>query len=601
VRPAPTSLEQQVEIETPEHVAFAYTVAGVGSRAAAAVLDAVVCIGGYLALLLVVSLVVRRAGLEMFGGAAGRWAVAFLLVGQFLIFWGYYVLFEGLRDGQTPGKRRFGLRVVQDGGYSVSFAASAARNLLRVIDMQPGIAYGVGLFSVALSRSGKRLGDWVAGTIVVQERRVALGAARPQAIPPSDAPRPVSTLLDEAEYALLDRFVARRDGLEATRRRQLAAQLAARLRPRTLGGAADDETFLVALATAERDARRHGAAARSDTGARREQHAIVARGLPEWEEFEARLTLAQRRGLAALGEEGVSDFVARYRAATTDLARLRTAARGRDEDAVYYLSRLVAAGHNLLYRQERVRPAAVGRYVLRTIPREMRRSWRLVLLAALLLVGPAVGGFIATRTSESAVAQLVPRGLVDRAESGMERAERGGGYLPEADAGLRGALLSSIITTNNLQVTFVAFAGGVLLGLGTVFALVFNGVAAVGAPLGLYARMGLLDQILGFVLPHGVLELTAICLAGAAGLHLGAALWLPGALTRRDALVVRGRRALDLVAGAAVLLLVAGLIEGNVSPLVWPLWAKGLCSAGTAVGLAWYWNHGRRGAVRAGE
>ena len=97
------------------------------------------------------------------------------------------------------------------------------------------------------------------------------------------------------------------------------------------------------------------------------------------------------------------------------------------------------------------------------------------------------------------------------------------------------------------------------------------------------------DQILGFVAPHGLLELVAICVAGAAGLHLAVAILLPGALTRREALVARGRRALTLVAGATVMLVVAGLLEGYVSPLVFPLSQKLWITVGTAVALVGWW------------
>src|SRR3712207_3530783 len=92
-----------------------------------------------------------------------------------------------------------------------------------------------------------------------------------------------------------------------------------------------------------------------------------------------------------MSEAQVSDFVARYRELTTDLARLRTAARGRDLDALFQLSRLVAGGHNLFYRRADVALATAWRYVAFDVPREIRRSWRPVLLAAALLFGPAVG------------------------------------------------------------------------------------------------------------------------------------------------------------------------------------------------------------------
>ena len=591
-------LDQVVEVETPEQVVVSYSVAGVGSRAAAALVDYAICLAALLAVL-----VVARLAMLPFRGAVTRelttpWVFALLMVAQFAILWGYYVLFEGLRDGQTPGKRQLGLRVVQDGGYSVTFAASAVRNIVRVVDMQPGIFYLVGIVSVALSRRGKRLGDVVAGTFVVRER---LGRA-PQAAAPGGAGGAASlvpaTLADD-EFALLEHYLARRAGLDPARRADLAGRLAARLRPRAPDLALADAPFLLALFERERQARARGAAAASDTGARREQHAIVAAGAERWSAFAALLADAQRRGLAALSEEEVSDFVARYREVATDLARLRTATRGRDSDALFRLGRLVAGGHNLLYRRGSRGWRRAARYLARDVPREVRRAWRPIGIAALLLFGPAVASFETVRRRPELAPQLVPAQLIERAEEGVARAGRAGAYLPDEIARLRGPVLASAITANNVQVTYVAFALGVTAGIGTVFMLVANGVGALGAPLGLYASKGIADQILGFVAPHGVLELAAICIAGGGGLLLAAAILLPGARTRGEALVEEGRRAIHLIAASTLLLLVAGLLEGNVSPLPWRNEWKYAVAAATAVALAVYLAGGR--ASRHGE
>ncbi|HEU4585773.1 MAG TPA: RDD family protein, partial [Gemmatimonadaceae bacterium] len=169
--------EQQVDIETPEQVVVSYTIAGVGARAAAALIDYAIIwaliIGFWVLLIMLANAIAPGPATTAETSAAqssGAWAVSLVILISFAIQWGYYVLFEALWDGQTPGKRRLGIRVVQDGGYSVSFAASAVRNIARVVDMQPGFFYSVGIVSAAISKSGKRLGDMMAGTIVVRER-----------------------------------------------------------------------------------------------------------------------------------------------------------------------------------------------------------------------------------------------------------------------------------------------------------------------------------------------------------------------------------------------------------------------------------------------
>jgi uncharacterized membrane protein SpoIIM required for sporulation len=514
------------------------------------------------------------------------------LVVSFVITWGYYVMFEGLRDGQTPGKRMLGLRVVQDGGYSVSFAASAVRNLVRLLDMQPFPTALIGLLFAVMSRSGKRLGDMAAGTIVVREH------IRPVHVHvPSDSEGTVSAAaaLTEEEYALLHRFIERRAALDPVYRDSLAVQLVERFAGRLPEGA-NPHASLVRLYEQERAARARGEAARDARGAARDRHALVARGAARWQDFAARLASAQRTGLSAMRESEVTEFVSRYREIATDLARLRTASGGREHDAVYQLSRLVAAGHNLLYRQRGTPGRAAWRYLTSAVPAEIRRSWRQIALAALLLFGPAAATYVAIVRSPPLAYELMPASMVERAESARAREAMGEGYLPK-DEEIPLPLLATGVATNNIQVTFAAFASGMTAGVLTVLLLVSNGVM-IGGAVGLFESMDVGHLIWAFVAPHGVLELFAICVAGGGAFHLAAAILLPGRLTRREAMVVRGRRAIRLIAGAAMLLMVAGAIEGFISPLVWPIEWKFAVSAFTAVVLLAFLSLGRHGSER---
>jgi uncharacterized membrane protein SpoIIM required for sporulation len=125
--------------------------------------------------------------------------------------------------------------------------------------------------------------------------------------------------------------------------------------------------------------------------------------------------------------------------------------------------------------------------------------------------------------------------------------------------------IATLIFTHNIQVALMAFAAGILFGLGTVYVLVNNGLM-LGGVLGAAHFYGVAPLLWAFVSPHGYLELTCIVIAGAAGLMLGDALLRPGLRRRRDALARSARQALELVAGAAPVLVIAGLIEGLVSP-----------------------------------
>lgn len=562
----PGALDQHVEVETPEQIVFSYAVAGIGSRAAAALIDYLITLGLVLALWIAFGIIApylrSLAGDNQFLRVSGSWALALLIIAQFIVLWGYYVIFEVAWDGQTPGKRRLGLRVVQDGGYSISPAASVVRNLARLIDMQPGIAYAVGILSAVISKSGKRLGDVLAGTFVVRERVVPLAPVTLRASEPS-RPVHVTAALTDAELELLERFLARRASLDDRLRGRLVAQLAERFGDHVQPFEGSPLARLIRLVESERRARAQGVAGRGETGAAREQHAIIAQGATRWSAFARRLADAQRRGLTGMGEQELSEFVAQYRELTTDLARLRTAARGRDIDALFYVNRLVGAGHNLLYRQQRVAWKTLGRFVWITIPTEIRRSAPVILLASVCLFAPMAVTYRAIVSEPSLAQDLLPPQMIDRAEQGVLRARAGKEYVDVS--AVERPVMASAIATNNIQVTYAAFAFGITAAVGTVLLLVFNGVS-IGAAIGLYASKGIAPLILEFVVAHGVLELTAICIAGGGGLLIGSAILLPGSLTRRAALIERGRRALALIAGSTLFLIPAGLIEGLISP-----------------------------------
>src|SRR3954471_4090463 len=161
---------QKVEVETPELVVLSYTIAGIGSRVYAGFMDLLVTAGLLIAIGLASAMLRSRLGVPL--GITTMWATVILALVSFGILWGYYVICEWAFDGQTFGKWRLGLRVVRDGGYSIGFTASAVRNLVRIVDMQPGLFYLIGIGSAVLSKTGKRLGDIAAGTIVIQERLV---------------------------------------------------------------------------------------------------------------------------------------------------------------------------------------------------------------------------------------------------------------------------------------------------------------------------------------------------------------------------------------------------------------------------------------------
>ena len=186
--------------------------------------------------------------------------------------------------------------------------------------------------------------------------------------------------------------------------------------------------------------------------------------------------------------------------------------------------------------------------------------------------------------------------MIERAELGVARAANGEGYIE--DPQIMRPVMASRIAANNVQVTFGAFILGVTAGIGTVLLLVFNGIS-IGGVLGLYQSKGILALIGAFVAPHTVLELGAICIAGGAGLLLGAAIVLPGNRTRRDALALNAKRSIRLIAASTIFLLIAGTIEGFISPIPWwPLVWKVTVTAVSAVFFFGFILLGRGATVR---
>lgn len=584
VRP---QLDATLDVETPEQVIVSYTLAGIGTRGAAALIDVVIMVILNGTLWYAAASVPRLAPkLADFTGSS--WVVAVAIIGQFLILWGYFVAFEAIWDGQTPGKRLLGLRVVRNGGGGVGVGASAARNIIRFVDFLP-FGYFVGMISIIANGRNQRLGDLVAGTIVVRER--LLRHQRPTATASAiedDGSAPIATLDDE-RFALLDRFVRREPTLDDASRTRIAVALVARIGAEVR---ADPVAALRVLHAKELRARQTLRPTSSVTGARREEWAVVADGRPRWDAFAKELTTVRRRGLHTLSEDEVTGFVESYREVATDLARLRTADRGRGGDAVFTLSRLVSAGHNLLYRRPTEGIVRVAQFIAFDVPREIRRSWRHVAVATALLFVPAIGTIVAIVRDPTLAPRMLPAGMIQRADEGEQRGQSGADYLPNGEDE-KGSVLSAFLMTNNIRVALVAYAGGITAGVLTVYALVFNGIAALGAGVGLYITRGIGAQILGFVAAHGVLELSAICISGAAGLLLATAMLMPGDRTRREALAANGLRSLHLVTCVVLFLVLAGIIEGNISPSRLPDSAKYATAVITAIAMGWYLSLGR--------
>lgn len=275
-----------------------------------------------------------------------------------------------------------------------------------------------------------------------------------------------------------------------------------------------------------------------------------------WQRLEDLLGLLGRGSLRGLHREEVRELGRSYRRTASDLAIAR--AESRDPRLVNYLNSLVIRAHGLIYRADAQGSQRILRFFTHDFPRTFRRTWRYTGVAFAVFMLFSAIGFLGTSYDPefSEIAGVSP---VFR-ETVIEPKTHWWEELNEANQ-----VGASFIFTNNIRVTFMAFAYGALFGVGTLFFMAFNGIN-IASVLALTFRAGFGGDLLTFMAGHGVIELSCIFIAGGAGLMIGSAMLMPGDLSRGDALKQRGLEAILLMMGTTPLLVVAGIIEGFISP-----------------------------------
>jgi uncharacterized RDD family membrane protein YckC len=247
--PTGVPLRDQLSIRTPELVDLEFPLAGLGSRFVAVLLDYLLQLVTVIVLLLLLLLIFSGASSSRSSGILAassgtstyKWIIALFIAVPFLLEWGYFTLFEAFWRGQTPGKRIMRIRVIQQTGRPIGLYESMGRNLVRIIDWLPWI-YIFGVISMFCTRRQQRLGDLVAGTLVVHERDLeapleSIGSSRTftsasfrQAVvlPPRESKLPADAVaaLTLADLQALESYLARRLDVPPETRTQLAARLA---------------------------------------------------------------------------------------------------------------------------------------------------------------------------------------------------------------------------------------------------------------------------------------------------------------------------------------------------------------------------------------
>lgn len=281
-----------------------------------------------------------------------------------------------------------------------------------------------------------------------------------------------------------------------------------------------------------------------------------------WQELTDLLNQADHRGTNKLSTAELKQLARLYRQVTIDLSRARS--QGDNPDLVRYLNTLAARAHGRVYTTRPVNLRPLFAFALSGFPALIRRCALPVLLASGIFLLTSAASFLAVVRDPALAYSLFDEKTVEFENLRMEKqqGEYRGNFTFDVSTS---PLVAVMIIGNNIRVSILAFALGALCCLPGILLIIFNG-RMLGTLSGLVWNHGFFLDFYGLILTHGVLELSAICISGGAGLILGWAIISPGRLSRRDALQRVARDAFGLLAGSALMLVVAGIIEAYVTP-----------------------------------
>ncbi|MBW8349210.1 stage II sporulation protein M [Bacillus sp. IITD106] len=295
----------------------------------------------------------------------------------------------------------------------------------------------------------------------------------------------------------------------------------------------------------------------------------------EWKQLEHLIGVLQKRKNTYSGID-IDRFNRLYQKAAQNLSFCQTYFP--NEEVTSYLNGLVSKSHNLLYKDQISSFKQIRHFFSTTFIGLLLGQWKAIVAAMLLFTLGAIGSFFSVINDPLHLYSILPADIAQNVDP-----ERLGG----SDGGVNSPLMSASIMTNNIQVAILAFAGGVTFGLLTVYVLIYNGII-VGALAALFWHYGKTYDFWAYIVPHGMIELTAIFIAGGAGLLMGYKLFVPGHYSRGYHLKYQAKRSVQLLLGTIPLFIIAGIIEGFITPAAISLEAKYIVAIITVFGLILY-------------
>lgn len=545
-----------MRLQLSEQIWLDLSPASFGSRGVAFLIDS--CLRGLVFFCLL---------LAFYGGLDPVWSLvdadglgpAIAIMLYFLVDWVYALLFEVRFDGVSPGKKLLGLRVVDRRGLPITWRRSFLRNLLNPLDIAAG---GVtALVSMVVSEKSQRLGDLVAGTMVVYE---ADRITSDQLETSGDSIVAVPADL----FAVMQQFCSRHK------------QLAPEARAEVIEKIYDTLSFEYLRA-----------GLRAKAPAPKNQEKAIAwiveqlkRVSPSdqvnWDSINGELLLHEKQfkrfSSKELTSHEIKAVISSYNSLCNTYAFLNTSFPNTFQSK--FASALLRKARRLIYgrRLDSLDKSSEGFFERARAQYDLIKYH--VALSALLFVGSAALAAL--------FVQINPElGWTVIDEAGAA-ALQDGELWTDNIKGESGSA-AAMIMTNNIKVSFLAFAGGVSAGIMTVVTIIFNGVH-LGSIFAVLGQYNMDFRLLDFIVAHGILELSIIVVAGGAGFYLGDAIINPGEVSRAKALTRNANNILDLLLFNAACLILAGLVEGYVSP--YPVGFTSKLLLGLLIGIL-YWVH----------
>jgi uncharacterized membrane protein SpoIIM required for sporulation len=295
----------------------------------------------------------------------------------------------------------------------------------------------------------------------------------------------------------------------------------------------------------------------------------------EWKQLEELITTLGKNRNSITGDR-ITQYHRLYQKAAQNLSYSQTYFQ--NDEVTLYLNGLIAKSHNLLYKDQVSSLKQIRHFFSVKFIGLLLEQWKFVIFAMILFLIGALGSFLSVMNDPLHIYAILPSEIA----KGVDPDQLGKGH-----GAVDSSLMSASIMTNNIKVAIFAFAGGITFGLVTVYLMVYNGII-IGALAALFWHHGKSYDFWAYIVPHGMIELTAIFIAGGAGLLMGYKLFVPGQFSRSYQLKQQSMRSVQLLLGTIPLFIIAGIIEGFITPAAISLEAKYIVAFLTVVGLILY-------------